>query len=115
MALSENYIKKLRERGKKSRVRTKHQLVGLEIGRILGDRKHSALYMKLAKEGNSAKLLWLATDVASRRSIHKKGAYFMKVLFSTENGAKDWLKRGKKPKRIRKIATKKRRKQTSLF
>ncbi len=115
MALSRDYLKKLRERGKRSRIRTKHQFVGLEIGRKLGDSKHKALYMKLAKERNQAKRQWFAADVASRPGIQKKGAYFMKVLFSTEKEAKEWLRRGKKPKRARKTATKKPRKQISLF
>lgn len=115
MALSEDYLKKLRERAKKSHIRTKHQFVGMEIGRKLGDNKHKALYMKLAKEGNQAKLQWLAADVASRSGIKKKGAYFMKVLFSTEKEAKEWLGRGKKPKRVKKKTAKKKRKQISLF
>ena len=115
MATGNNYLQKLRERAKKSRVRTKHQFIGLQIGRDLDDSKHKALYMRLAKKGNPAKLQWLAADVASRRGIQKKGAYFMKVLFSTEKDAKEWLKDDKKSKRVRKVVAKKRRKQTPLF
>ena len=115
MAITNDYLKKLRERAKKSRVRTKHQFVGLKMGRDLDDNKHKALYMKLAKEGNQAKLQWLVADIASRRGIKKKGAYFMKVLFSTEKQAREWLSRGKKTKRAGKAAAKKRRKQTRLF
>ena len=115
MATGNNYLQKLRERAKKSRVRTKHQFVGLQIGRDLDDIKHKALYMKLAKKGNPAKLQWLAADVASRRGIQKKGAYFMKVLFSTEKEAKECLRGVKKSKHARKVIAKKRRKQTSLF
>lgn len=115
MATGNNYLQKLRERAKKSRVRTKHQFVGLQIGRDLDDSKHKALYMKLAKKGNPAKLQWLAADVANRRGIQKKGAYFMKVLLSTEKEAREWLKREKKSKRAKKAVAKKRRKQTPLF
>lgn len=114
VAIQSEYLKKLRERAKKSRVHTKHQFIGLQIGRDLADNEHKALYMKLAKKGNHAKLQWLAADIASRRGIRKKGAYFMKVLFSTEKEAKEWLKNDKKPGRARKVA-KKRRKQAPLF
>ncbi len=87
------YLKKLKERAKKSHVYKKHQLTGLRIGEELNDRKHKGLYMKLAKEGNPAKLEWLAADVASRENIKNKGAYFMAALLKTEKEAKAWLKR----------------------
>ncbi len=115
MAISDGYLKKLRERAKKSRVRTSHQFVGLEIARKLGDNKHRALYMKLAKRGNPAKLQWLAADIASREGIKQKGAYFMKVLFESEKDAKKWLAREKKSKRSKKDTGAKKRKQGRLF
>jgi hypothetical protein len=65
MLKSDNYLKKLRQRGKDSHVYRKYQLLGLEIAQILGDEKHKALYIKLAKE---------------RKNVKNKGAYFMRVI-----------------------------------
>lgn len=96
MKISSGYIEELRRRGKKSRVSTKHQLVGLQIAKELGDEKHKSLYMKLAKTGNSAKLQWLAADIADRKNIKKRGAYFMATLMKSEKEAKEWLGRKKK-------------------
>lgn len=104
MTISNDYLKKLRERAKKSRVYKKHQMIGLRIGRELDDSKHKALYMKLAKEGNPARLEWLAAEVAARGGIKKKGAYFMKILLETEREAKTWLKQ--KPDKAKKDARK---------
>ncbi len=92
---ADNYLKKLKERAKTSRVHKKHQLVGLQIAQELKDPKHKALYMKLAKGGNQAKLQWLAADVADRRGVKNKGAYFMATLMKTEKEAKWWLKKNK--------------------
>ena len=92
MADKNAYLKKLEQRAKKSRAHTKHQLVGLQIAQELGDQKHKALYMKLAKHGNYAKLRWLAADVADRRDVKNRGAYFMAVLIRTEKEAKEWLR-----------------------
>ena len=94
----EKYAKQLEQRGKRSRIYHKHQLIGLQMSQELGDKKHRALYMKLAKEGNQAKLQWLAADVASREKVKNKGAYFMAQLMKTEKEAKEWLKSSKKKK-----------------
>lgn len=75
------YLEILRERAKTSRVYKKHQLTGLLISRLLEDEKHKSLYIKLAKESNQDKLLGLAKDIALRKNIKNKGAYFMKVLY----------------------------------
>jgi len=74
------YLKKLKQRGKDSHVYRKYQLMGLEIAQILEDEKHKSLYIKLAKEHGGDQLMRLAKDVAERRGIKNKGAYFMKVL-----------------------------------
>jgi hypothetical protein len=76
------YLKKLRERGKESHVYRKYQLIGLEVAQILSDEKHKSLYIKLAKEHGADQLMRLAKDVAERRGIRNKGAYFMRVLAS---------------------------------
>jgi hypothetical protein len=77
---SEKYIKELRQRAKKSRVYRKHQAIGITIAETLSDRAHTSLYIKLAKEKNGEKLLWLAKDVAERKGVKNKGAYFMYCL-----------------------------------
>lgn len=92
MKAGNDYLKMLKERAKRSHVRHKHQLVGLQIAQELGDQKHKALYMKLAKHGNQAKLRWLAADVADRRGVKSRGAYFMATLLKNEKEAKEWLK-----------------------
>ncbi|KKU94168.1 MAG: hypothetical protein UY26_C0003G0319 [Candidatus Jorgensenbacteria bacterium GW2011_GWA1_48_13] len=74
------YIKVLEERQKESRVHFKHQSTGLALAEILEDQKHKSLYMKLAKKYAAEELIKLARDVASRRSVKNKGAYFMKLL-----------------------------------
>lgn len=109
MAVMNDYIKKLRERAKKSRVYKKHQLTGLRVGRALNDGKHKSLYMKLARDGRPARLEWLAAEIAAKSNVKNKGAYFMKVLLETEKEAKTWLKRknGKIGKKARKRASRK--------
>jgi hypothetical protein len=76
-----DYLDELRKRARESRVYSKHQLVGLEIAQILCDEEHKSLYIKLAKEHDSDKLLRLAKSIAERKNIKNKGAYFMKLLY----------------------------------
>jgi len=40
-----DYLEKLKNRAKKSKVYTSYQLIGLEIARILKDEKHKSLYI----------------------------------------------------------------------
>jgi hypothetical protein len=80
MALGGDYLKELKDREKKSHVYKEFQLVGLEIADILKDRAHKALYIKLAKTGDAHELLRLAKDVADRKNVKKKGAYFMSIV-----------------------------------
>jgi hypothetical protein len=80
MPLATAYLKKLKQRGKESHVYRKYQLLGLEIAQILSDEKHKSLYIKLAKERGGEKLRQLAKDVADRKNVKNKGAYFMKML-----------------------------------
>jgi hypothetical protein len=74
------YLEVLRERQKDSRIYKIHQSTGLALAEILQDEKHKSLYMKLAKEHDNQKLIELAKDVASRRNVANKGAYFMRLL-----------------------------------
>jgi len=79
-----HYKAELARRSKESRVYRKHQLTGLLIAEILHDEKHKALYIKLAKENNGERLLALAKDVAERKNVKNKGAYFMRMVTSHE-------------------------------
>ncbi len=76
-----DYLQKLRDRAKQSKVYRRFQLEGLEIAKILEDEKHKALYIKLAKEHDTQFLRRLAQDVAERgAAVQNKGAYFMSRL-----------------------------------
>lgn len=77
-----DYLKKLKERKKESRVYRKFQLIGLEIANLLNDPEHKSLYIKLAKQYDPEILLVLAKDVSQRKKIENKGGYFMKILQS---------------------------------
>lgn len=81
--MKENYLKLLKERAKKSRVYKKYQFTGLLIAELLNDNKHKSLYIKLVKKHNNEHLLDIAKDVAERKNIKNKGAYFMKILVKT--------------------------------
>lgn len=74
------YLKEIARRGKESHVYQKHQLVGLMIAELLHDEKHKSLYMKLAKTKNPDDLIALAKDIADRKNINNKGAYFMSII-----------------------------------
>lgn len=77
---AKEYMEMFRERAKKSRVYSKHQMTGLMLAEILEDNKHKALYMRLAKKHDNEKLIRIAKDIAEKKNIRNKGAYFMKVL-----------------------------------
>lgn len=81
-ASREQYLATLKERQKESHVYQPFQQAGLDIAEILGDLKHKALYIKLAKEYDFRALLQLAKDVAERKGVKNKGAYFMKVFYA---------------------------------
>ncbi len=93
--MDQDYFEELRRRSKESRVYSRHQLLGLEIAKILGDEKHKALYIKLAKENNPEILLTLAKRISENVKVKNKGAYFMKILSEEKkvqknrNGRKD--------------------------
>ncbi len=75
-----DYLNELAKRAKQSRAYKRHQAVGLEVAEMLHDRKHKALYIKLAKEGNPDAFLELAKTVAEKNHIKNHGAYFMRLL-----------------------------------
>ena len=76
----DSYLSKLKERKTVSKIYSKHQQVGLLIAELLGDLAHRALYIKLAKERNPEELLRVAREVASRKNVKNKGAYFMRIV-----------------------------------
>ena len=79
------YKELLKKRAKESRVYSSHQLVGLMLAEILKDEKHKSLYIKLAKEYDADKLIKLAKDIAEKKTVKKKGAYFMRILYKYKN------------------------------
>ena len=81
-----DYFKTLKKRGKESRVYKEYQLLGLEIAQALRDERHKSLYIKLARERDAKELLRIAKDIAGRKNVKNKGAYFMSVIASTKNG-----------------------------
>ncbi|MDP1718832.1 MAG: hypothetical protein Q8L24_00170 [bacterium] len=76
------YLDELKRRSGESRAYQSYQLTGLEIANILEDQSHKSLYIKLAKTRGEAKMLELAKNVAEKKDIDNKGAYFMKILGS---------------------------------
>jgi len=86
--LSTSYMTELRRRAKESHVYRKYQLLGLEISQVLNDEKHKSLYIKLAKDEGGEKMLRLAKDIADRKNIKNRGAYFMALLRNPQNHAK---------------------------
>ncbi len=76
----EKFLEKLKSRRKESHAYKRFQFMGLQLADLLGDKKHKALYIKLAKERDSENLLFLAKQVAERENIRNKGAYFMSCL-----------------------------------
>jgi len=81
----------LRERGKKSKVYSQHQLLGLEIATLLGDERHKSLYIGLVKKYPNVNFLALAKDISTRKGVENKGAYFMRVAskhFDDKKGKK---------------------------
>ncbi len=76
-----DYLDVLKERAKKSKVYSPHQMTGLTLAQILKDEKHKSLYIKLAKKYKADKLLSLAKSVAERKNVKNKGAYFMRLLY----------------------------------
>ncbi|MEK7542953.1 MAG: hypothetical protein AAB503_01440 [Patescibacteria group bacterium] len=81
MAISKDYLETIRERAKKSKVYRKYQETGIQLAEILEDRRHIALYIKLAKQHPDYKLLSLAKSIAEKKNVKNRGAYFMRILF----------------------------------
>lgn len=84
---SEEYLKKLKARAKKSRISKSYQQTGLDVAKLLDDWDHRGLHIKLAKEMGETKMLMFAKAIAEQKNIKgKKGAYLMKILFPDKKG-----------------------------
>ncbi len=79
MGIDALYLDELRKRRAETHVHRKYQLIGLELAEILRDEEHKSLYIKLAKEYDFELLLRLAKEIAERKNVQKKGAYFMRL------------------------------------
>ena len=79
--ITPDYLKKLNNRAKESRVYTSYQLTGLRLAELLEDREHKSLYIRLAKKNDNQELIEVAAKIAENKDIRNKGAYFMKVWF----------------------------------
>lgn len=80
VAFAKDYLEELKKRSQASKVYRSFQLDGLEIAQMLGDEKHKALYIKLAKTGNVQELRQIAKAVVENRNVRNKGAYFMTLV-----------------------------------
>lgn len=78
--IDQDYIEKLEKRAQSNRIVKEFQDTALYIAELLNDKKHTALYMKLAKQHPKQLLMRIAASVAERGHIDRKGAYFMKIL-----------------------------------
>jgi hypothetical protein len=82
------YFNIIKERAKKSRVYKKFQLTGLMIAQLLNDETHKSLYIKLAKTYDNDFLISLAKNIAEKKNIKNKGAYFMTMLTKAQKDRK---------------------------
>jgi hypothetical protein len=89
------YLESLNERGKRSKVYSAHQNIGLELSRILEDPSHTPIYIKFAKNFDHQLLLIAAKNISERENIKNKGAYFTKT----------WLLNNKFPKKSQNEST----------
>lgn len=78
--ISGDYIKTLVKRAKESKIYKPFQSTGLALAEMLDDPENKAIYMRLAKIYDNQELIRKARDIAERKNIDNKGAYFMKML-----------------------------------
>ncbi|MBU6141596.1 hypothetical protein KGO95_00570 [Patescibacteria group bacterium] len=78
--INNEYVKTLKERVKKSRVYVPFQSTGLLLAELLHDQEHKSLYMRIAKLYDNTQLIRMAKDLAERKNVDNRGAYFMKML-----------------------------------
>lgn len=81
-----SYLQELRRRSEESHAYKSYQLTGLEIANILEDWEHKSLYIRLAKDRGESRMMQLAKEVAEKKNVENKGAYFMMVIKSEKDG-----------------------------
>jgi len=79
------YLDKMRERAKKNRIHSRHQMIGLMVADTLRDPAHKSLYIKMARDENGEKMLYIAKSIAENTRIKNKGAYFMRMWQIAKN------------------------------
>jgi len=79
------YLDRIQERAKKSRIHSRHQMIGLMVAETLRDPSHKSLYIKMARDENGEKMLYIAKSIAENTRIKNKGAYFMRMWQITKN------------------------------
>ena len=79
--ISPDYLKKLAEKNKESRVYKPYQLTGLRLAELLEDNQHKSLYIGLAKKHDNQQLIEVASQIAENNQVKNKGAYFMSIWF----------------------------------
>lgn len=87
MDISNNYLDKLRKKSENSvsNIYSSHQLLGLELAKILRDEKHKSLYIKLAKTKDPSILMSLAKSTAEKSGVRNMGAYFMSLVYKKQD------------------------------
>jgi hypothetical protein len=98
--ISGDYIKTLAKRARESKVYKPFQSTGLMLAEILDDQRNKAIYMRLSKIYDNQELIGKARDIAERKSIENKGAYFMKMLKDVRKIAHPKLTRKKTVKKF---------------
>lgn len=88
MPIDKTYLETLAKRRKDTRAYYKHQALGAELGELLRDTAHTALYIKLAMQFDETRLRTLAKATAEKRDVKNKGAYFMRVLYGDKEKGK---------------------------
>ena len=111
------YLAVLKEKQKKNRVYYPHQSFGLLIAETLNDEIHKSLYIKMAKEHDGRILLELAKDIASRKKVESKAAYFMKLvkIFKDEGKLPKSPAKKQSPAKNKKKKTKNKAKTMRIF
>jgi len=79
------YLDRIQERAKKSRIHSRHQMIGLMVADTLCDPTHKSLYIKMARDENGEKMLYIAKSIAENTRIKNKGAYFMRMWQIAKN------------------------------
>lgn len=70
----------IKQRSLTSKAYKDYQAAGVDVAELLNDRKHKALYIRLAKLHGSNKIRNLAKEVCDKPGVLNRGAYLMRLL-----------------------------------